>query len=139
MPHGVKEHPEQKAERLEREAHIAIGNFHLKEAGTLLNEALAIRETVQGENHPDIIWTLSLMIEALRWDYSRENVWEAALVGERRLALRRVALAGAPDELACSFRELIWLYTFEYTVMDQHRVYELRRELNTLLEAEGRA
>ena len=37
-------------------------------------------------------------------------------MGERRLALRRTALACAPDELAYSLRKLMDLYTFEYDV-----------------------
>jgi hypothetical protein len=50
-------------------------------------------------------------------------------LGERRLALRRVALAGGLDELACSVRELMDLYTFEYDSLDPRRADELRREL----------
>ena len=37
-------------------------------------------------------------------------------MGERRLALRRTALAFAPDELAYSLRKLMDLYTFDYDV-----------------------
>ena len=72
-----------------------------------LREALAIREAYQGEAHPDLIWTLSLWIYALGWKHRPESALEAALLGERRLALRRAALAGAPDELAHSLQELI--------------------------------
>ena len=53
-------------------------------------------------------------------------------MGERRLALRRTALAGAPDELVYSLRELMDLYTFEYDVFDARRVDELQRELDAL-------
>ena len=53
-------------------------------------------------------------------------------MGERRLALRRTALAAAPDELEHSLRELIDLYTFEYDVFDARRVDELQRELDAL-------
>lgn len=56
-------------------------------------------------------------------------------MGERRLALRRTALASAPDELARSLRELIDLCTFEFDVLDTGRVVELRRELAALAEA----
>jgi hypothetical protein len=121
------------AERLEREAHDAIVDFFRLEEGLgLLREALAIREAVQGKGHPDLIWTLSLWIEALRRRHRPENALEAAHLGERRLALRRVALAAAPDELACSLRELMRLYTFEDYVLDMRRVDELRRELAAL-------
>jgi hypothetical protein len=58
-------------------------------------------------------------------------------LGERRLALRRTALASTPDELADSLRELIGLYTFEYDVLDTGRVEELRRELAAFPEAGG--
>jgi hypothetical protein len=100
----------------------------------LLREAVAIREAAQGEEHADLIWPLSLWIEALRWDSQRGSAWEAARLGERRLALRRAALVGAPDELARSIRELIALYTFEYDEFDPDRVDELRRELDALPE-----
>jgi len=137
MPHSVEVEAAQRAERLEREAHDAIGYFRLKDAVRLLGEALAIREASQGEEHPDLIWTLSLWIEALRWKHQPESALEAAHLGERRLALRRAALAAAPDELACSLRELIDLYTFEYDVLDTRRVDEVRRELAALSEAGG--
>src|SRR5262245_41381125 len=65
MPHSVDEGAEERAERLEREAHDAIAGFRLDDAVGLVREALAIREASQGEDHPDLIWTLSLWIEAL--------------------------------------------------------------------------
>jgi hypothetical protein len=55
----------QRAEQLEREAHDAIAEFSLEDALRLVREALAIREASQGDGHPDLIWTLSLWIEAL--------------------------------------------------------------------------
>ena len=127
----------QKAERLERKAHEAIPEFRLEEAVGLLGEALAIREANQGETHWDLIWTLSLWIYALGRMHRPEGALEAARLGERRLALRRTALAGAPDELKHSLRELIDLYTFEYDVLDTGRVEELRRELAAFREAGG--
>ena len=133
---GTKEEVEEQAERLEREAHDAIAGFHdggIRPAG----EALGIRQAFQGEGHRDLIWPLSLWIEALRRKHNPDSALEAARLGERRLALRRVALAGAPDELACSLRELIDLYTFEYDSFDPHRVDELRRELAALTETGG--
>ncbi len=133
---GTKEEVEEQAERLEREAHDAIAGFHddgIRPAG----EALGIRQAFQGEGHRDLIWPLSLWIEALRRKHHPDSALEAARLGERRLALRRVALAGAPDELACSLRELIDLYTFEYDSFDPHRVDELRRELAALTETGG--
>jgi hypothetical protein len=135
MPHSVDE-AAQRAEQLEREAHDAIPDYRLDAIGRL-REALAIREAYQGEAHPDLIWTLSLWISALRWNHRPESALEAARLGERRLALRRTALADAPDELAHSLRELIDLYTFEYDVLDTNRVDELRRELAALPEAGG--
>src|SRR5262245_51320719 len=135
MPHRVDEEAEERAERLEQEARAAIPEFRLEQAFGLLREALAIREASQGERHPDLIWTLSLWIYALREKYGPESSLEAAHLGERRLSLRRAALASAPDELARSLRELIDLYTFEYDVLDTGRVDELRRELATLQEA----
>jgi|SRR5262245_20178714 len=122
----------QRAERLEREAHDATAEFCLEDAVGRLREALAIREDFQGETHPDLIWTLSLWIEALGRKHRPECALEAARLGERRLALRRTALAGAPDELAYSLRELMDLYAFEYDVFDARRVDELQRELDGL-------
>jgi len=131
MSHSADE-AVQRAERLEREAHDAILEFRLEEAVGPLREALAIREASQGEQHPDLIWTLSFWIEALRRKHRPESALEATRLGERRLSLRRTALAGAPDELAYSLRELMDLYTFEDDVFDARRVDELRRELDGL-------
>ena len=138
MPHSVDE-ATQIAEQLEREAHdqIVEESHRLEEAVKLLRGALAIREAYQGEAHPDLIWTLSLWIYALGRKHRPESAFEAARLGERRLALRRTALASAPDELAHSLRELIDLYTFEYDVLDTGRVEELRRELAAFPEAGG--
>ena len=131
MSHSADE-AVQRAERLEREAHDAILEFRLEEAVGPLREALAIREASQGERHPDLIWTLSLWIEALRRKHRPESALEAARLGERRLSLRRTVHAAAPDELEHSLRELIDLYTFEYDVFDARRVDELQRELDAL-------
>ena len=136
MPHSVDE-AIQRAEQLERKAHDAIPEFRLDEAVGCLREALAIREAYQGKAHPDLIWTLSLWIYALGRKHRPESALEAARLGERRLALRRTALASAPDELAHSLRELIGLYTFEYDVLDTGRVEELRHELAAFPEAGG--
>ena len=125
------------SEQLERKARDAIAELHLEDAVGLLGAALKIRETYQGEAHPDLIWTLSLWIDALRRKHRLESALEAARLGERRLALRRTALVGAPDELAHSLRELICLYTFEDDVLETGRVEELRRELAALAEAGG--
>ena len=127
----------QRAERLEREAHDATAEFCLEDAVGRLREALAIREDFQGETHPDLIWTLSLWIYALRRKHRPESALDAARLGERRLALRRTALVGAPDELAHSLRELIDVYTFEYDVLDTNRVDELRRELAAFPDTGG--
>jgi len=138
MPYSVDE-AAQIAEQLEREAHdqIVENPHRLEEAVGRLQGALAIREAYQGEAHPDLIWTLSLWIHALGQKHRPESALEAARLGERRLALRRTALAGAPDELAHSLGELIDLYTFEHDVLDTGRVDKLRRELAVLAEAVG--
>jgi len=83
MSHSADE-AVQRAERLEREAHDAILEFRLEEAVGPLREALAIREASQGERHPDLIWTLSLWIEALRRKHRPESALETARLGERR-------------------------------------------------------
>jgi len=77
MSHSADE-AVQRAERLEREAHDAILDFRLEEAVGPLREALAIREASQGERHPDLIWTLSLWIEALRRKHRPEGALETA-------------------------------------------------------------
>ena len=138
MPHSLDEKAEERAERLEREADDAIaGRVCLKDGIRLASEALAIRQAFQGEEHRDLIWPLSLWIEALRCLPGARNAMEAARLGERRLALRKVALAGAPDELACSVRELMDLYTFENDSLDPRRVDELRSELAALPDTGG--
>lgn len=134
---GAEEEAKERAERLEQEARDAIAGRRREDGIRLAREALAIRQAFQGEGHPDLIWPLSLCIEVLR--RGPDRALEAARLGERRLALRRTALAGAPDELACSLRELIDLYTCEYRVLDPRRVDELRRELAALPEAGGAA
>jgi len=95
MPHSVDE-AAQTAELLERKAHDAIEELHLKDAVAMLGAALAIREAYQGEAHPDLIWTLSLWIYALRREHRPESALEAAAwvsgvsccVGPLSLALR---------------------------------------------------
>jgi len=138
MPHGVEDEEAQKAERLERDAEDAIAEGRREHGIRLARKALAIRQAFQGEGHRDLIWPLSLCIEVLRRD--PDSALEATRLGERRLALRRAALAGAPDELACSLRELMDLYMFEGRVLlDAHRVDELRRELAAMPETGGAA
>ena len=138
MPHSVEVEAAQKAERLEREAGDAIAESRREHGIRLAREALAIRQALQGEGHRDLIWPLSLCIEVLR--RNPDSALEAARLGERRLALRRAALAGAPDEIACSLRELMDLYVFEGRVLlDARRVDELRRELAALPETGGTA
>src|SRR5260370_6980483 len=95
MPHSIDQ-ATQRAEQLEREAHdqIVENPHRLEEAVGRLREALAIRQAYQGDAHPDLIWTLSLWIYALRRKHRPESALEAARLGGRRLALRRTALAG---------------------------------------------
>jgi hypothetical protein len=125
---GATEDAEERAERLEREAEDTIaGGFRLEDGIRLAGEALATRQAFQGDGHRDLIWPLSLWIDALGWMLDADSAMEAARLGERRLALRRVALADAPDELARSVRELMDLY--KNNSLDPRRVDELRREL----------
>jgi hypothetical protein len=77
MPQSGEDKAEKRAERLEREAHDAI-EFRLEGAIIQLREALAIPEAAQGDGHPDLIWTLSLWIEALQWKHRSESALEAA-------------------------------------------------------------
>jgi hypothetical protein len=100
-----------------------------QEALDQLERALELREAAQGPEHSDLIWTLSLKIEVLRREHAPEVTLEAAQVGERRLALRRLALTGAPGELLASLRELVRLYTFEDEVLDPARVRSLQGEI----------
>jgi hypothetical protein len=134
---GAKEEAEERAERLEREARDAIAEGRKEHGIGLAREALAIRQAFQVEGHRDLIWPLSLCISALG---DPDSALEAARLGERRLVLRRVALADAPDELACSLRGLIDLYRLEgQELLDARRVEELRRELAALTETGGAA
>jgi hypothetical protein len=94
MPHNRGE-AAQSAEQLEREARDAIAEYRLEDAIGRLRDALTIREAYQGKAHPDLIWTLSLWIYALGRMHRPESALEAARLGERRLALRRTALADA--------------------------------------------
>src|SRR4030095_10591028 len=88
MPHSSDE-AVLSAERMERAAHDAPPEFRVEDAVGLRREGLAIREAYQGEAHPDLIWTQSLWIEALRRKHQPESAREAAHIGERGPALRR--------------------------------------------------
>jgi hypothetical protein len=92
------------ADSLERRAWQVLGE-RSGETAQLLGRALRIREQAQGRDHPDIIWTLSLWIEALRLEHSLAAARSAAELGERRLALKRKVLAGVPEELAHAIAE----------------------------------
>ncbi len=122
------------AERMEEEARAAIPDFRLDRAFESLDRALALREAEKGAEHSDLIWTLSLMIGAHRQRHRPENAAEAARLGERRLALRRRALADAPDELARSLEELAGLYLFEDEPMDPARIEALEAEARSLAD-----
>jgi len=75
-----------------------------RDALARIESALGLREAAQGPEHSDLIWPLSMKIELLRIEHSREATLEAAQVGERRLALRRLALRDAPAERCGSWR-----------------------------------
>lgn len=122
----------EEAEALETAARAAIADMRLDGALDQLGRALALREEAAGPDDPEIIWTLSLMIEALRWRHTPRDAAEAAAFGERRLALRRAALAAAPEELARSLRELARLYVFEDDPFDPRRIAALEREAAAL-------
>jgi hypothetical protein len=120
------------ADSLERQAWQMLQGFgaHQPEVRQMLARALRIRERSQGKDHADIIWTLSLLIDALRYDGSLTSARKAAKLGERRLLLRRKVLATAPEEIACSIAELVELYHFETEPFDKKRIRELRRRAN---------
>src|SRR5262249_2746069 len=110
---GVQEDAEERATRLEREAEDAIaGRFCLEDGIRLASEAFAIRQAFQGEEHQDLIWPLSLWIEALRCLPGARNAMEAARLGERRLAPREGGLARGPDEPGVSGAGVAVTYTF---------------------------
>lgn len=135
---GDQEDAEERATRMERDAETAIaGRVYLRDGIRLAGEALAIRIAFQGEEHRDLIWPLSLWIEALRCLCTVGDALEAVRLGEQRLALRKVALAGAPDELAFSIRELMDLYIFKNEPLNPPRVEELRAELTGLTNGAG--
>lgn len=121
------------ADELEAQARDATAQDAPQKALALLSEAMARRVATQGPDHPDLIWTLSLTIDAHLRQHAPENAAEAARLGERRLTLRRPLLAEAPRELAESLRELARLYVFEDDPFDADR----RRALEA--EADGPA
>jgi hypothetical protein len=104
-----------------------------RDALAQVQRALGLREAAQGPEHSDLIWPLSLKIELLHiHHHSPEVALEAAQVGERRLALQRLALRDAPAELLASLRELGGLYVFEFQVLDPARVKALEAEIERL-------
>lgn len=117
------------AEKLEAEARDLLADgFAPERALALLRDALALRDAAQASADPDVIWTLSLLIEAHLRRHTREDAEAAAQLGERRLAARRVALSGAPEELVRTLEETAELYMFEYDALDAPRAEALRRE-----------
>ena len=103
-----------------------------RDALAQVERALTLREASQGPEHSDLIWPLSLKIELLRIHHAPDASLEAAQVGERRLALQRLALRDAPSELLRSLRELAELYVFEYELLDPARVKALEAEIERL-------
>lgn len=97
-----------------------------------IDTALGLREAAQGPMHGDLIWPLSLKIELIRREHSPEATLQAAQLGERRLALRRLALRDAPTEILLALRELSNLYRFENQVLDPARVKSLEDEIQRL-------
>ncbi len=118
---------------IEDEARSALANHDLDLALQLVDQAIAMREDAQGPDDPDLIWSLSIKIEALQWRHSRDDTTKAAILGERRLALRRKVLAHAPDELAFSMKELAQLYVFEDDPIEPARIRELEKEAHSLM------
>ena len=104
-----------------------------RDALAQVERALGLREAAQRPEHSDLIWPLSLKIELLRTHHSPDATLEAAQVGERRLALQRLALRDVPAELLRSLRELARLYAFEnHQVLDPARVKALEAEIERL-------
>lgn len=101
------------ADRLEREAWAAVADFHLDHAMAAAAAAHALRAELQGASHPDLIWPLSLQIEALVRRHRMASAQEAARLGEARLALQRLVLADSRDELVSALRGQLALYQFE--------------------------
>ncbi|MCI4666033.1 MAG: hypothetical protein MRY74_15060 [Neomegalonema sp.] len=120
------------ADHLEAAARTEIEASRLDDALEKLGMALALREQTQGAEHPDLIWTLSLMIQALSARHTRADAREAARLGERRLLLRRSALADAPAEIALSLLELAYCYEFEDEPFDPERIRALRSEARAM-------
>lgn len=87
----------------------------------------------------DAIWALSLKIHLLARRQDIDAAREAAAVGERRLILRRTALAAHRDELARSLRELAAIYSFEGESFAPERARSLESEAMAIEGARGKA
>lgn len=120
------------AETLEDAARDAIEEHRLDAALDNLAKARALRATAAGADHPDLIWTVSLMIDAHLRKHTPVDAATAAALGEQRLTLRRRVLAEAPDELARSLRDLARLYVFENAPFDPARIRALDAEARAL-------
>ncbi len=131
------ERPVKEAEHIEQEIWEMLPHLFGEQRVSALakiDSAIALRRARQGEEHSDLIWPLSIKIELLRHEHSRESQSKAAAVGEARLALRRRALRTVPREVLYSIEELVDLYRFEEEVWNPDRANELRREARMMRE-----
>jgi hypothetical protein len=105
----------------------------------LVDALIRMRGSEDTDVLDDAIWPLSLKIHVLLARHDIEAAREAAALGERRLALRRAALAAHPDELAHSLRELAALYSFELESFSPERARSLEYEAAAIESGGGEA
>lgn len=113
-------------------SHRALFGASLEVALAEVDHAIALREHSTGPEDVSLIWPLSLKIELLGIGHREELTAQRAALGERRLRLRRVALAAMPSEIAHSLRELAGLYRFEDVCIDTARCAALVAEAGAL-------
>jgi hypothetical protein len=107
---------------------VLEGREYDRDLPDLLDALIRVRGSEDRGVPDDAIWALSLKIHVLLMHHDIEAAREAAALGERRLALRRAVLAGHPEELACSLRELAALYSFELEGFSPERARALEDE-----------
>ncbi len=122
-------------ERLWNESRLGFYGQDREQALQDVNRALAARK--QTGTVEEQIWVLSLKLEVLRYERTRESAALAAKTGEDRLRLRRQVLEHHPRELISNLKEQAALYKFKGELLDPSRSTQLLAEAEALAKRTG--